>query len=102
MTIRANEIADDLVLEGYPDQSVAFFKEIDARMHNEFPDAFGNKNRRKATTVEDSGEKLRESSKERTYENLPPEAKAACDNFVKTIPNFKQEDYVATYDWESE
>lgn len=37
--------------------------------------------------------------KDRSYEALPAEAKAACDRFVKTIPGFTKEAYVSSYDW---
>lgn len=36
---------------------------------------------------------------DRSYDALPAEAKAACDKFVKTIPGFTKEAYVASYDW---
>ena len=36
-------------------------------------------------------------SKAKTYHDLPPDAKQACDKFVKQIPGYKQEDYVKTY-----
>jgi len=39
------------------------------------------------------------SSGKKSYGNLPPEAKAACDKFVKQGLMTK-EAYVAEYDWE--
>jgi len=100
-TAFANDLADRLVLEGYTDQSPAFFKEITRQVKEQFSDDFGNKNRSRPQGVE-SDVQLAVPSKERSYENLPKEAKDACDRFVKEIPGFKKEDYVKAYEWESE
>jgi len=36
----------------------------------------------------------------RTYNDLPQLAKETCERFVKTIPGFKREDFVKTYQWD--
>ena len=41
----------------------------------------------------------RPSSAKRSYENLPTEAKAACDRFLKQGLIRNKEDYVREYDW---
>lgn len=35
-----------------------------------------------------------------TYENLPREAKEACDRFVRDIPGYTREEYLKEFDWE--
>ena len=100
LTIYADGVADRLVREGYADQSPAYFAELSSRVKGRFPDSFGNKNRDKPAQVETAQEKGGVDSKAKTYDNLPPEAKAACDRFVNDIPGFKVEDYVSTFDWE--
>ena len=49
--------------------------------------------------VEGSGGKPRTVSGKHSYENLPSDAKAACDKFVKQ-KLMTQEEYVASYDWD--
>ena len=39
------------------------------------------------------------SKKGNGYDDLPADAKAACDEFVSTIPGFTREEYLKTYDW---
>jgi hypothetical protein len=41
-------------------------------------------------------------TKEKTYENLPPEAKAACDKFLAKGFIKSKEQYVKNYDWSAE
>jgi hypothetical protein len=69
------------------------------RTKKEFPDKFGNPRRESASTVAEPGGQTAAPKKGKTYADLPPEAKAACDKFVRTIPGFKREDYVKDYDW---
>lgn len=77
--------------------------ETKKRTIDKFPEKFGiNPNRENATrtVAEPSGTPSRRTNG-RTYENLPADAKAACDKFVRTIPGYKREDYVRDYAWES-
>jgi hypothetical protein len=77
--------------------------ETKKRTIDKFPEKFGiNPARENATrsVAEPSGNAAPRRNA-RTYENLPPDAKAACDKFVKTIPGYKREDYVRDFDWES-
>jgi hypothetical protein len=69
------------------------------RTKKEFPDKFGNPKREQASSVADPAPAPSRQKKGKTYDDLPPEAKAACDKFVKTIPGYKREDYVKEYDW---
>jgi hypothetical protein len=76
-----------------------FLDELTKRVKAEMPHKFENPNRQR-TTVEDAPNRGGANGKARTYENLPAEAKAACDRFVRTIPKFTKEQYLATYEWE--
>ena len=68
-------------------------------MKEEFPEEFKNPNRDKPNGVDPGGEKTT-TSKAKSYESLPADAKKACDQFVRDIPGFKREDYLNTYEWE--
>lgn len=69
------------------------------RTKKEFPDKFGNPKRELASSVAEPGAQTPPRKKGKSYDDLPPEAKTACDKFVRTIPGYKREDYVKEYDW---
>jgi hypothetical protein len=76
---------------------------VKTEVQRRFPDKFENPNREAATSVSaPSGNQTPRKAAKKSYENLPPEAKKACDKFVKTIPGFKVDDYVRDYDWGNE
>lgn len=65
-----------------PDQSPEeFFDEVSRKVKREFPEKFENPRRNAAPSVEGTGNAPRKGGK--TYADLPAEAKAACDRFVK-------------------
>ena len=78
----------------------AFLDKLDEELATTFPERFGKKKRSNpmdgsaATTT--SG---RPSSAKKSYENLPTEAKAACDRFLKQGLIKSKEAYVQEYDW---
>jgi hypothetical protein len=86
----------------FPDlKGKEFLKKMDEVLQEEFPDRFKTGKERKGPAVE-SGAGGRGGGGNRnakSYDNLPSEAKAACDRFVKTIPKYTREDYLAEYDW---
>lgn len=67
-----------------------------------FPDKFGvNPKREGASTVnEPSSNGAPRKKAGRTYDDLPAEAKKACDKFVRTIPKYTREDYCKIYEWD--
>ncbi len=74
---------------------------VKAEVMRIYPDKFKNPLREKAAAVATpSGGGERRKRGEKSYDDLPPEAKKACDKFVKTIPKYTREDYVKAYDWE--
>jgi hypothetical protein len=68
-----------------------------------FPDKFGiNPKREGASTVNEPGGITQPRKKQgRTYDDLPVEAKKACDKFCKTIPGYTKDKYVKDYEWET-
>jgi hypothetical protein len=87
----------DVFEDGYT-KPKAGLKEATARLKAEFPDKFAkaeNPNRRLPGTVEGGSAPRRPGGK--TYSDLPPEAKAMCDDFVKRVPGFTKDRYVKDY-----
>jgi hypothetical protein len=93
----ANGIGDSLRLENPNLKGQAFLDKLDEVLAEEFPSKFGKK--AATSRVESgSGRQGRTSSGSHSYENLPPDAKVACDKFVKQKLMTKEE-YVQSYDW---
>jgi hypothetical protein len=91
---------DNFLMTAKPGMSVAErLAEVKNRTKKEYPDKFGNPKREQASSVAEPGAQTTTRKKGKTYDDLPPDAKAACDKFVRTIPNYKREDYVKEYDW---
>lgn len=67
-----------------------------------FPEKFGiNTNREAASKVSAPTGGSGGRKRSRGYDDLPDDARKACDNFVRTIPGYKREDYIKDYAWES-
>lgn len=64
-----------------------------------FPEKFKNLKRDAANAVVGDSDPPVKTNK-KSFGNLPKEAQAQCLEFIKTIPNFTKEEYVASYDWE--
>lgn len=93
----ADGIAERVARRGFTGQ--AYYDELTRQVKETFPDEFGNKNRSRSNGVETDG-KVATDSKAKTYDNLPAEAKKACAEFIRDIPGFTKEQYVASYEWE--
>jgi hypothetical protein len=76
-----------------------FLDELTKRVRAEMPHKFENPNRNR-TVVEDAPPRGGGNGKARAYENLPADAKVACDRFVRTIPGYTKEKYLADYQWD--
>lgn len=72
-------------------------EEVTEEVRRRFPEKFGNPRREKPNRVEGGGTPSGRSGK-KGYADLPPEAKAACDRFVKQGLMTKEE-YVKDFDW---
>lgn len=93
----ADGLSDVLAEENPTLKGRAFLDKLAELVKAEMPHKFQNA-RREASTTENH-ERKTPSKTGRTYEDLPEDAKAACDKFVKTMPGFTKEAYLAHYDW---
>jgi hypothetical protein len=98
MTSIANGIGDSIRLEFPMLKGKAFLDKLDEVLAEEFPNKFGEKKSPASRVESGSGRQGRGSSNAQSYDNLPSDAKAACDKFVKQKLMTKEE-YVASYDW---
>lgn len=98
MTGIVNGIGESLRLEFPLLKGQEFLDKLDEVLAEEFPTKFGKQT--PTSRVESgSGRASRgSSSNAQTYDNLPAEAKAACDRFVKQ-KLMTREQYVADFDW---
>jgi hypothetical protein len=102
LTAIANGVGESLRLEQPTLKGQEFLDRLDEILKEEMPDKFGGETKKKVSgsPVESgAGRASRSGGNSRSYDNLPPEAKAACDRFVKQKLMTKEQ-YVAEYDWE--
>ena len=94
----ADGVAEQVINSGYT--GPAYYSELTRRVKDAFPEEFQNKRQTQANTVESGGElETKGSEIERSYANLPADAKKACDGFVKD--GFTtQDEYVANYEFD--
>lgn len=90
------EIAQE-VYEATGLTGVAQMAEVTKRVKAEFPSKFANPRRQQPGAVEGGG--LAPRGGGRSYSDLPADAKAICDDFVKNIKGFTREQYVKDFDW---
>lgn len=99
MTKIANTLGED-IREEFPNLiGKPFLDKLDEALREEFPEKFSGKPKRSSPVESGAGRSgSRTGASKHSYENLPSDAKAACDRFVKQKLMTK-EDYVASYDW---
>ena len=100
LTGMVNGIGESLRLEFPLLKGQAFLDKLDEVLAEEFPNKFGGKKQSPSSRVESGSGRAGRSggSNAQSYDNLPPEAKAACDRFVKQ-KLMTREQYVADFDW---
>jgi hypothetical protein len=98
MTSIANGIGDSIRLEFPMLKGKPFLDKLDEVLAEEFPNKFGEKKSPASRVESGSGRQGRGGSNAQSYDNLPADAKAACDKFVKQKLMTKEE-YVQSYDW---
>jgi hypothetical protein len=76
----------------------AFLDKLDERIDQRLPEIRGKQNQTREMTDSSTTRGSTRTNK-KSYENLPSEAKAACDKYVKQKLMTKDE-YVAMYDWD--
>lgn len=72
---------------------------VKAEVQRRFPEKFENPLRENPSSVSAPSGRPAPKAAKHSYENLSPEAKKACDKFVKSIPGYTREEYVKAYDW---
>lgn len=98
LTAVANGIGESLRIEFPMLKGDEFLEKLDEVLAEEFPNKFGKKQSPTSRVESGSGRTGRSSGNAQTYDNLPAEAKAACDRFVKQ-KLMTREQYVADFDW---
>ena len=93
----ADAIGQKMINEGTKLEGRAFFDAVKEKVKQAMPHKFENSRRSQPAAVEGGGGKP-SKSKAKSYENLPPDAKAACDRFVKQGLMTKEQ-YVKEFDW---
>ena len=96
----ADGIAERLIRQGFTGQ--AYWSELTKQTQEAFPNEFENPNRRKPNSVEGDAKPSSKDSNAKTFDNLPPDAKAQYQIFKRDIPGFTKEQYVEQYDWDEE
>ena len=94
----SNAAGVEVQLENPSLQGKAFFDAVTAKVKERYPEKFGGGRRSAPSAVESGQGQPRSGSKKQTYENLPADAKAACDKFVKQGLMTKEE-YVKDFEW---
>lgn len=77
--------------------------EVKRRAIIKFPEEFGNPRREGVPPVQQPRTPITPrapDSNKRVYENLPPDSKAACDRYCRTIPGYTKEMYLEQYVWD--
>lgn len=73
---------------------------VSRKIKRDFPNHFENPNKKEPATASQGAHTGSASNNGKTYADLPSDAKIACDRFVKTIPKFTKEKYLANYEWD--
>ncbi len=100
--IEATEIANGVgaaVRKQFPNLvGKDFLAKLDERLQERLPEKYENPNQARSPVDSSSGRGA-PSTKKKSYDNLPSEAKAACDKFVKQGLFKSKQEYVDLYDW---
>ena len=72
----------------------AYYDEVKKEVMARFPEKFETQKKVTPPAVEGTGEQTPPPQGKQTYANLPADAKAQCDRFIKEIEGFTKEEYV--------
>lgn len=100
MSVFADELADVLLTKQPNLRGEEFLDALTKRIKKEYPEAFENPARSNTDVGGSSGVRPSEGNKKKSYDNLPADAKKACDKFVKQ-KLMTREQYVAEFDWDN-
>jgi len=98
MTSITNAIGETIRTENPSLIGDAFLSKLDEALQEKFPEMNGKK-RVPNYQTESGGRGSRPAAVKKSYENLPSEAKAACDRFTKQ-KLMTREQYVSEFEWE--
>lgn len=99
MTAIANGVGEAIRRENPNLIGKPFLEQLDKELADIFPEKFGKKKTPNPMDGGGGGSAGRPLRGKKSYDNLPADAKAACDKFVKQ-GLMTREDYVKDYDWE--
>ena len=94
LQIYADGLAERVASEGYTGK--AYFNELTERVKARYPEKF---ERKRSNGVEAGGEIATSDEQAKTYDNLPSEAKQACDRF-ESQGLMTRDEYVASFEWD--
>ena len=101
LTKMANSIGEDLREKNPGLMGDAFLEELDKALAEEFPSKFGKEDKRTPNYQAESGSgRGKQPSGKRSYDNLPDDAKKACDRYIKQGLMKNREEYLSEYEWE--
>lgn len=72
-------------------------KEVEKEVKARYPGKFQNQRRESADSVERSPDTGLPVKQGKTFNDLPADAKAACEKFMRNIPGFTKEQYLKDY-----
>jgi hypothetical protein len=96
----ANALGRTLQLENPNLSGKAFLDKLDEELSVTLPAKFGKKKTPNPMVGAETTSSGRATTAKKSYENLPAEAKAACDRFLKQGLIKTKEQYVENYEWE--
>lgn len=97
---KITDALSDILAEEQPTlKGRAFLDALTARVRAEVPHKFQNVRRAESTTEGHDRRAVLSKQGSKSYEDLPDDARAACDRFIKTMPGFTKEAYLSQYDW---
>lgn len=98
LTEYAAIIGDRLAKQGHSYNEYQFLEVVKEKVKTMFPDKF-NGNSNKSSGVDEAGTRGSETTKAKgkTYNDLPADAKAQCQELLATIPGYTKERYLRDY-----
>ena len=106
MTMYAEQVGQYLQTKGKYRTDMDYFNAITGEVKKKFPGKFENTNRDRQASVgtSESTQTQTQTKNKKTYDNLPKNAKAACDRMCNEKINGKalmtKEQYLSEYEWE--
>jgi hypothetical protein len=93
----ADGLSDVVARENPGLKGKAFLDKLTERVQSVVPHKFQNSRREESLTGDN--QRKTTAKKGRAYEDLPDDAKGACNRFLKQIPGFTKEAFLSQYDW---